>query len=99
MNNNLRIMSLLLAPHVSEKTTVISDKNNQFVFRVVSDATKLEIKQAVEFLFKTEVDSVKVLNVKGKCKKFRQKLGRRKDWKKAYVSLKDGQNINFTATE
>ena len=99
MNNNLRIMSVLLAPHISEKSTVIADKDNQFVFRVARDATKLEIKQAVELLFKTQVSSVNVGVVKGKYKKFRQKLGRRRDWKKAYVSLKDGQDINFTATE
>lgn len=99
MNNDLRIMSVLLAPHVSEKSTLIGDKSNQFVFRVARDATKLEIKQAVERLFKTQVSSVNVEVVKGKCKKFRQKPGRRKDWKKAYISLKDGQDINFTATE
>ena len=99
MNNELRIMSVLLAPHVSEKSTLIGDKSNQFVFRVANSATKLEIKRAIELLFKTQVDSVRVLNVKGKCKKFRQKMGRRKDWRKAYISLKNGQDINFTTTE
>jgi len=81
--NSQGIMSLLLAPHISEKSTDIADKNNQFVFRVANHATKSTIKEAVELLFKAEVCSVQIVNVKGKYKKFRQKLGRRKDWKKA----------------
>ncbi len=97
--NNQGIMNILLAPHVSEKSTVIADKNNQFIFRVAADATKPKVKEAVELLFKAQVDSVQIVNVKGKYKRFRQRLGRRKDWKKAYVSLKEGQNINFAEKE
>lgn len=97
--NNHRIMSILLAPHVSEKSSLVADKSRQFVFRVLPSATKPEIKTAVESLFKVDVSSVTVTNVKGKRKKFRQALGRRQDWKKAYVSLKEGQDINFTIAE
>ena len=97
--NNHRIMNILLAPHVSEKSSLVADKSRQFVFRVLARATKPEIKTAVESLFKVDVSSVTVTNVKGKRKKFRQTLGRRQDWKKAYVSLKEGQDINFTIAE
>ena len=90
-----RLMKLLLSPHVSEKSTRIADKNRQFVFKVVPDATKPEIKQAVELMFKVEVEGVQVANVKGKVKRFKGATGRRKGWKKAYVSLKPGQEINF----
>lgn len=93
--NQERLMQVLLAPQISEKATYIADKFEQVVFRVASDATKPEIKAAVELLFKVEVDSVQVLNVKGKVKRFKGAVGRRKGWKKAYVSLKAGQEINF----
>ncbi|MDR0736078.1 MAG: 50S ribosomal protein L23 [Zoogloeaceae bacterium] len=93
--NQERLMQVLLAPQVSEKATWIADKRNQVVFRVVADAAKPEIKAAVELLFKVEVESVQVLNVKGKVKRFRQAMGTRKGWKKAFVSLKAGQEINF----
>lgn len=93
--NPERLMQVLIAPQVSEKTTFVGEKNNQFVFRVLSDATKPEIKAAVELLFKVEVESVQVANVKGKVKRFKGATGRRKGWKKAYVSLKPGQEINF----
>lgn len=94
-----RLMQVLLAPQVSEKATYIADKNEQVVFRVASDATKPEIKAAVEALFKVEVKSVQVANVKGKIKRFGRMMGRRKDWKKAFVCLKAGQEINFVAGE
>lgn len=94
-----RLMQVILAPQVSEKSTYVADKNEQVVFRVVSDATKPEIKAAVELLFKVEVDAVQVLNVKGKVKRSGKVMGRRKDWKKAYVALKPGQEINFVAGE
>lgn len=97
--NDKRVLTILLHPHVSEKGTLIGEKNNQLVFRVVDGATKPEIKQAIEFLFKVQVNSIQIVNVKGKIKKFRQKFGCRKNWKKAYVSLKDGQDINFAVTE
>ena len=95
--NNERLMSLILAPVVSEKGTYIADKFEQVIFRVVQDATKPEIKAAVEFMFKVEVESVQVSNVKGKEKRFGRFVGRRRNWKKAYVCLKPGQEINFAA--
>ena len=93
--NQQRLMQVLLAPQVSEKATYVADKNEQVVFRVVSDATKPEVKAAVELLFKVSVDSVQISNVKGKQKRFGRFTGRRKGWKKAYVCLKPGQEINF----
>ena len=90
-----RLMQVVLAPVISEKGTFIADKNNQVVFRVVPDATKPEIKAAVELMFKVQVDSVQVVNVRGKAKRFGQSVGRRRHWKKAYVCLKEGQEINF----
>jgi len=94
-----RLMTVVLAPVVSEKSTFVADKNRQYVFRVVDDATKPEIKAAVELMFKTRVDSVTVLNVLGKERRFGRTVGRRRNWKKAYVRLAAGQEINFAATE
>ncbi|TAH41701.1 MAG: 50S ribosomal protein L23 [Betaproteobacteria bacterium] len=94
-----RLLQVLLAPQVSEKATYIADKNEQVVFKVASDATKPEVKAAVEALFKVQVESVNVANVKGKSKRFGKMMGRRKNWKKAFVSLKPGQEINFAAGE
>ena len=93
--NQERLMQVLLAPQISEKATYVADKHNQVIFRVASDATKPEIKAAVELLFKVEVGAVQVANVKGKVKRFKGSVGRRKGWKKAYVSLKPGQELNF----
>jgi len=93
--NQERLLQVLLAPQISEKATYVADKYEQVIFRVASDATKPEIKAAVELLFKVEVESVQVLNVKGKVKRFRGAVGQRKGWKKAFVSLKPGQEINF----
>jgi large subunit ribosomal protein L23 len=90
-----RLLTLLLAPTVSEKATHIADKHSQVVFRVAQDATKPEVKAAVEMLFKVEVEAVQIANVKGKAKRFGAYSGRRRHWKKAYVSLKPGQEINF----
>ncbi len=95
--NQQRLMKLILAPVVSEKSTQVADRNRQYVFRVVQDATKPEIKAAVEFMFKTQVLSVQVANVKGKRKRFGRYEGRRRNWKKAYVCLAPGQEINFAA--
>jgi len=95
--NTERLMTVLLAPVVSEKGTYVADKYEQVIFRVVQDATKPEIKAAVELMFKVEVDSVQVSNVKGKEKRFGRFMGRRRNWKKAYVCLKAGQEINFAA--
>ncbi|WP_193075548.1 50S ribosomal protein L23 [Pseudomonas sp. FME51] len=97
--NQERIFKVLLGPHVSEKATVLADSKNQFVFKVESTATKLEIKKAVEQLFSVEVDSVSTLNVKGKTKQTVRGLGKRNDWKKAYVSLKAGQDLDFASAE
>jgi large subunit ribosomal protein L23 len=93
--NEERLLTLLLAPAISEKATQIADKHRQVVFRVTLDATKPEVKAAVEMLFKVGVDSVRIANVKGKVKRFGAHTGRRRNWKKAYVSLKPGQEINF----
>jgi large subunit ribosomal protein L23 len=90
-----RLLKVLLAPQVSEKATRAAERNSQVIFRVASDATRPEIKAAVELLFKVEVESVQVSNVKGKVKRFRQAKGLRKGWKKAFVGLKAGQEINF----
>ena len=94
-----RLLQVLLAPQISEKATYIADKNEQVVFKVATDATKPEVKAAVEALFKVEVKSVQILNVKGKAKRFGKTMGRRRDWKKAFVCLKPGQEINFAAGE
>ncbi|MGA9394177.1 MAG: 50S ribosomal protein L23 [Azonexus sp.] len=93
--NQERLMQVLLAPQISEKATYVADKHEQVIFRVATDATKPEIKAAVELLFKVEVEGVQVSNVKGKVKRFKGATGRRKGWKKAFVSLKPGQEINF----
>ncbi len=92
-----RLITLLRAPHISEKSSRVADKYNQVVFQVVCDATKSEIKQAVELMFNVQVTAVRTLNVKGKRKRFGGRLGKRMDWKKAYVSLAEGQEINFAA--
>jgi large subunit ribosomal protein L23 len=95
--SNERLMTVLLAPVVSEKGTFIADKYEQVVFRVLQNATKPEVKAAVEMMFKVQVESVQIANVKGKQKRFGTHMGRRRNWKKAYVSLKPGQEINFAA--
>ena len=92
--NQERLMQVLLAPQISEKATFVADKHEQVIFRVVADATKPEVKGAVELLFKVTVKSVQIANVKGKHKKFGRVMGRRKSWKKAYVCLNAGQEIN-----
>ena len=94
-----RLMNLVLAPVVSEKSTFVADKNRQYVFRVADRATKPQIKAAVELMFKTKVEGVTVLNVRGKERRFGRFTGRRRNWKKAYVRLVAGQEINFAATE
>ncbi len=92
-----RLLKVILAPVVSEKSTRVADKLNQVVFKVLPDATKPEIAAAVASLFKVEVVSVQVANVKGKIKRSGKVTGRRKDWKKAYVSIKPGQELDLTA--
>jgi large subunit ribosomal protein L23 len=95
-----RLMKVLLAPHVSEKSTNAADSANQVVFKVTRDATKTEIKNAVEMLFEVKVDSVNVMNVKGKTKgRFGGNKGRRAHWRKAYVTLEQGFDIDFMSAE
>ena len=93
--NQERLTKVLVAPIVSEKATFVADRNNQVAFRVLQDATRIELKAAVELMFKVEVESVQVLNQKGKAKRFGRFNGRRRHVRKAYVSLKPGQEINF----
>ena len=97
--NAEQLMNVVLAPVVSEKSTFVADKNRQYVFRVADGATKPQIKAAIELMFKTKVDGVTVLNVRGKERRFGRLSGRRRNWKKAYVRLAEGQEINFAATE
>jgi large subunit ribosomal protein L23 len=94
-----RLLQVIVAPQVTEKATYIADKHEQIAFKVLKDATKHEIKAAVELVFKVEVESVKTINVLGKVKRAGRTMGKRNDWKKAYVSLKPGQEINFAAGE
>ena len=97
--NQERIYKVLLGPHISEKATVVADKDGQFVFRVAPDATKPEIKTAVEQLFEVKVRSVQVLNIKGKTKRTARGMGKRNDLRKAYVRLADGHDIDFADVE
>jgi large subunit ribosomal protein L23 len=98
MNQN-RLATILLSPHVTEKATMVGDSSNQFVFKVLKNANKLEIKASVEKMFSVKVASVKVLNVKGKTKRSGNAMGRRKDWKKAYVRLEQGHDIDFMGAD
>ncbi|MDP1614395.1 MAG: 50S ribosomal protein L23 [Methylococcales bacterium] len=95
--NKYVLAGVLQAPIISEKSTSAAEKNRQFVFKVQKQATKKQVKSAVEVMFNVEVDSVNVLNVKGKQKRFGRSLGQRSDWKKAYVKLKPGHDIEFSA--
>ncbi|MEJ2385303.1 MAG: 50S ribosomal protein L23 [Xanthomonadales bacterium] len=97
--NKDRLCQILLAPRVTEKTTLIGENSNQYVFHVVSDASKSEVKGAVEQLFEVNVESVRIVNVKGKNKSFRMRPGKRSDWKKAYVRVQEGQVIDFLGGE
>lgn len=97
--NSERLLMVLREPHTSEKSTVIADKLKQFTFKVLKTATKGQVKQAVEELFNVKVKSVSVVNVKGKTKRFKQLAGKRSDWKKAYVSLHENYDIDFSVTE
>ena len=90
-----RLMQVLVAPIVSEKATMIADKTNAVTFKVLQDATKFEIKAAVQLMFKVDVQSVAVLNIKGKTKRFGKSIGRRDNIRKAYVTLKPGQELNL----
>ncbi|MGD8346192.1 MAG: 50S ribosomal protein L23 [Lysobacterales bacterium] len=97
--NNDRLCQILLSPRVTEKTTRVGEDGNQYVFHVVNDASKQEVKGAVEMLFEVNVESVRIVNVKGKSKAFRMRAGKRSDWKKAYVRVQEGQVIDFLGGE
>ena len=94
-----RLMTVIKGPHLSEKSTIVAEASNQIVFRVRPDANKAEIKKAVELLFEVSVDSVTVANVRGKVKRQGQSFGRRSSWKKAYVKLAEGSQIDFLGVE
>lgn len=94
-----RLLKVLLAPNISEKATTSAEANNTVVFKVATNANKAEIKAAVEKLFDVEVTGVRTLNVKGKTKRTGARFGRRSDWKKAYVTLKEGSDIDFVGAE
>ena len=97
--NPEKLLMVLREPHTSEKTTIMADKFKQFTFKVLRTATKSEIKLAVEQMFNVKVKNVSVINVKGKTKRFRQLTGKRSDWKKAFVSLQQGYDIDFSVTK
>jgi large subunit ribosomal protein L23 len=97
--NQERLMTVLLGPHISEKSTVLAEKLNQIVFKVRRDASKAEIRAAVELMFEVKVDGVQVINQKGKSKRFGRYMGKRSDWKKAYVRLAEGHDIDFIGAE
>jgi large subunit ribosomal protein L23 len=94
-----RLYTVLLAPRITEKSTRVSESSNQYVFKVTSDSNKTEIKDAVEKLFEVNVESVRIVNVKGKSKTFKLRSGKRNDWKKAYVRVQEGQVIDFLGGE
>ena len=96
--NQERVFKVLLGPHISEKATVLADGKSQFVFKVATDATKLEIKKAVESLFNVKVAAVNTVNVLGKSKRTARGVGKRNDWKKAYIALQPGQDIDFASS-
>ncbi|MBD7978990.1 MULTISPECIES: 50S ribosomal protein L23 [Pseudomonas] len=96
--NQERVFKVLLGPHVSEKATVLADSKSQFVFKVATDATKLEIKKAVESLFSVKVAGIRTVNVQGKTKRTARGLGKRNDWKKAYIALQPGQDLDFASS-
>ena len=97
--NRERIFHVLVGPHVSEKAAIVADSSNQYVFKVAADATKAEIRQSVEQLFKVKVDNVTTLKVKGKVKRNRYGFSTKPTWKKAYVRLERGQEIDFASAE
>ena len=95
--NDAKLYNVIRAPRVSEKTARLQESSNQYVFEVATTATKADVKSAVESLFDVKVEAVNVVNVKGKSKSFRNRAGRRGDWRKAYVRLAEGQSIDVMA--
>ena len=98
-HNTERLLNVLIGPHVSEKCSRIADRSKQIAFRVRRDSSKQDIKQAVEMVFEVKVSGVQVVNTRGKVKRFGQAFGKRSDWKKAYVTLAEGHDIDFTGVE
>lgn len=97
--NQEKLFKIILGPVVSEKSAIVAEASNQVVFKVIKDASKAEIAAAVEKFYPVQVKSVNVLNVKGKTKRTRHGLGKRSDWKKAYVRLAPGQEIDFESVD
>jgi large subunit ribosomal protein L23 len=95
MTNQERLLKIVLSQHLSEKAAQATEKNNEYVFQVIRDANKAEIKSAIEFLFNTKVDQVRVVNVKTKARRFGNIIGKKKGWKKAYVTLAEGQRLDI----
>lgn len=93
--NQERMYQVLVAPHISEKSTVLAEENRQHVFKIASDATKGEVKEAVEGIFNVKVEKVRIVNQKGKIKRFGGRLGTRSDSRKAYITLADGNDIDL----
>ena len=99
MSSQEYLMQVIVAPHISEKTEMAADSARQHAFKVLPTASKSDVKKAIELMFDVSVENVRVLNVKGKQKRFQQRLGKRSDWKKAYVKLAEGQDIDFGVSE
>ncbi|MDC9729606.1 MAG: 50S ribosomal protein L23 [Methyloprofundus sp.] len=97
MSVEFKLSNIIKAPVISEKSTNATEESNRFVFKVANEATKLQVKKSVELMFNVEVEKVQLLNVKGKTKRFGRLMGKRSDWKKAYVRLKEGHDIDFSA--
>jgi len=97
--NQERLLKIIIAPHVSEKTTLMAEKRNEHVFKVLDDATKPEIKDAIEFLFTTKVKSVRIIKVKAKKRLFRGIEGKKKSWKKAYITLQADQKLDLVGAQ
>jgi large subunit ribosomal protein L23 len=97
--NQERVFQVLVGPHISEKAAIVADANNQYVFKVAVDATKAEVKKSVEQLFKVKVSNVNTLKVKGKVKRNKYGFSTKPTWKKAYVRLEQGQDIDFATAE
>jgi large subunit ribosomal protein L23 len=97
--NRERLMSVLLAPIVSEKSSRLADAHRQYAFKVMKDASKPDVKKAVELMFDVKVDNVQIANMRGKAKAHGRSVGRRSDWKKAYVTLSEGHDIDFMGAE
>lgn len=97
--NQERLLSVIISPHISEKATIISEKYNQYVFKIVSNATKAEVKDAIEYYFNTKVKNVRIVNLPAKVKTFRGTQGKRKAWKKAYVTLQANQKLDLVGAQ